>query len=132
MSSVEMTAVLHHSRSVGTARVVLMGIAYHMGKDGLNGCWPAQSTLAAYANVSVRQVKRAIQSLIDLGELEVDVRGSWRKGSINQTNVYYIPELCPDWCDGTLNHRRSVGTFKVSSGDTGDQPWGHLRSKVGT
>ena len=132
MSSVEMTAVLHHSRSVGTARVVLMGIAYHMGKDGLNGCWPSQGTLAEYANVSVRQVKRAIQSLIDLGELEVDVRGSWRKGSINQTNVYYIPELCPDWCDGTLNHRRSVGTFKVSSGDTGDQPWGHLRSKVGT
>jgi len=117
LSSVEMTAVLHHSRSVGTARVVLMGIAYHMGKDGLNGCWPAQTTLAAYANVSVRQVRRAIDHLVEIGELEVDVRGSWRKGSLGQTNVYFIPELCPDWCDGTLNHKRSVRTFKVSGAD---------------
>lgn len=132
MSTIEMTAVLHHSRSVGTARVVLMGIAYHMGKDGLNGCWPSQGLLAEYANVSVRQVKRVLQTLLELGEIEVDVHGAWAKGSAAQTNVYYLAPLCPDSCDQTINHRRSVGTFKVTSGDTGDQRWGRVGLKVGT
>jgi hypothetical protein len=121
MSSIEMTAVLHHSTATGTSKLVLMGIAYHMGKDGLNGCWPSQGTLAEYANVSVRQVQRSIQHLVELGELEVEVRGSWTKGSLAQTNVYFIPELCPDWCDGTLNHRRSVTTFKAVGDDIHDR-----------
>ena len=120
MSTIEMTAVLHHSRSTGTARVVLMGIAYHMGKDGLNGCWPSQGLLAEYANVSVRQVQRSLDHLVSIGELEVHVHGAWMKGSAAQTNVYYLPNLCPDWCDGTLNHKRRVTTFKVSSGDIRD------------
>lgn len=117
MSTQEMTAVLHHSRATGTDKVVLMGIAYHMGKDGLNGCWPSQGTLAEYANVSVRQVRRSIDHLVELGELEVEIHGAWMKGSQAQTNVYYLANLCPDWCDGTLNHRRSVRTFKVASAD---------------
>ena len=132
MSTVEMTAVLHHSRSVGTTRVVLMGIAYHMGKDGLNGCWPSQGLLAEYANVSVRQVQRALQNLVDLGEIEVEIHGAWAKGSAAQTNVYYLTELCPDFCDGTLNHKRRVTTFKVASDDIGDHKWRHLRRKVAT
>ncbi len=117
MSTIEMTAVLHHSKAVGTSKVVLLGIAYHMGKDGLNGCWPSQGTLAEYANCSTRQVRRAIDQLIELGEIEVDVHGAWAKGSAAQTNVYYLADLCPDTCDGTINHRRSVRTFKVASAD---------------
>jgi hypothetical protein len=117
MSTVEMTAVLHHSQATGSTKLVLMGIAYHMGKDGLNGCWPSQGTLAEYANVSVRQVRRAIDNLVNLGELEVITHGAWAKGSAAQTNVYYLADLCPDTCDGTINHRRSVRTFKVASAD---------------
>ena len=117
MSTIEMTAVLHHSKSVGTSKLVLLGIAYHMGKDGLNGCWPSQGTLAEYANCSVRQVRRAIDQLVELGELEVDVHGAWAKGSNAQTNVYYLANLCPETCDGSLNHRRSVRTFKVTGAD---------------
>lgn len=120
MSTLEMTAVLHHSQAVGTSQVVLMGIAYHMGKDGLNGCWPSQSTLAEYANVSVRQVQRAIDNLVKLGELEVETHGAWKKGSAAQTNVYYLANLCPDTCDGSLNHKNRVTTFKVASGDIYD------------
>ena len=123
MSTLEMTAVLHHSRSVGSARVVLMGIAYHMGKDGLNGCWPSQGLLAEYANVSVRQVQRCIDHLIELGELQVDTHGAWMKGSAAQTNVYYLANLCPDSCDGTLNHKNKVTTFLVASDDIGDRRW---------
>jgi len=126
MSTIEMTAVLHHSRAVGTSKVVLLGIAYHMGKDGLNGCWPSQGTLAEYANVSVRQVQRAINNLVEIGELEVVTHGAWAKGSAAQTNVYYLANLCPDSCDGSLNHRSKVATFKVVSDDTGDRRWRHL------
>lgn len=125
MSTVEMTAVLHHSQATGSTKLVLMGIAYHMGKDGLNGCWPSQGTLAEYANVSVRQVQRALDNLVKLGELEVIVHGAWAKGSNAQTNVYYMADLCPDTCDGSLNHRRKVTTFMVASGDTGDRRWRH-------
>ena len=117
MSTIEMTAVLHHSKAVATSKLVLLGIAYHMGKDGLNGCWPSQATLAEYANCSTRQVRRAINNLVNLGELEVVVHGAWAKGSAAQTNVYYLADLCPDTCDGTLNHRLSVRTFKVASAD---------------
>ena len=120
-----MATVLHHSQATGSAKLVLMGIAYHMGKDGLNGCWPSQGTLAEYANVSVRQVQRALNALVDLGELEIIVHGAWAKGSVAQTNVYYLADLCPDTCDGSLNHRRKVTTFMVSSGDTGDRRWRH-------
>lgn len=117
MSTVEMAAVLHHSQATGSNKLVLLGIAYHMGKDGLNGCWPAQGTLAEYANISVRQVRRALDKLVELGELEVVVHGAWAKGSAAQTNVYYLADLCPESCDGSLNHRRSVRTFLVSSAD---------------
>ena len=120
MSTTEMTAVLHHSTATGTSKVILMGIAYHMGKDGLNGCWPSQSLLADYANVSVRQVQRSLDHLVEIGELEIEVHGAWMKGSAAQTNVYYLADLCPDWCDGTLNHKNRVTTFKVASGDIRD------------
>jgi len=132
MSTVEMAAVLHHSKATGSTKLVLMGIAYHMGKDGLNGCWPAQGTLAEYANISVRQVQRALNTLVDIGELEVIVHGAWAKGSAAQTNVYYLADLCPDMCDGSLNHKRKVATFMVASGDTGDQRWRHPRPQVAT
>ena len=117
MSTVEMAAVLHHSQATGSNKLVLLGIAYHMGKDGLNGCWPAQGTLAEYANISVRQVRRALDNLVKLGELEIIVHGAWAKGSAAQTNVYYLANLCPETCDGSLNHRRSVRTFKVTGED---------------
>jgi hypothetical protein len=132
MSTVEMAAVLHHSKATGSTKLVLMGIAYHMGKDGLNGCWPAQGTLAEYANISVRQVQRSLNALVELGELEVIVHGAWAKGSAAQTNVYYLADLCPDMCDGSLNHKRKVATFMVASGDTGDQRWRHPRPQVAT
>jgi hypothetical protein len=126
MSTIEMTAVLHHSKASGSTKLVLMGIAYHMGKDGLNGCWPSQGTLAEYSNISIRQVQRAINTLVEIGELEVITHGAWAKGSNAQTNVYYMTDLCPDTCDGSLNHKRKVATFMVSSGDTGDRRWRHL------
>jgi hypothetical protein len=68
--SVEKIAlVLNYSKSRGTDKVVLIGIANHEG-DG--GAWPSVATLARYANVDERTVQRSIANLVDLGELEVE------------------------------------------------------------
>ena len=99
MTSVDMTSVLVHSRAVGTTKLVLMGIAYHTGKDRSKGCWPAQTLLAAYAGVTTRQVRRSIDQLIELGELEVDVRASWKRGNGDFTNIYFLTNLCSDSCE---------------------------------
>lgn len=63
-----MAAVLNRSKSKGTARLVLLGIANH---DGDGGSWPSVATLARYANVSERAVQDALASLQRLGELVV-------------------------------------------------------------
>jgi hypothetical protein len=60
--------VLNHSKARGTAKVVLIGIANH---DGDGGAWPSVRTLARYANVSERNVRKALRELSDLGEVVV-------------------------------------------------------------
>ena len=104
MSIQEMGIVLNHSRALGTAKVVLLGIAWHTGKDRLAGCYPSQQTLADYANCSVRQVRRCLDELMALDELHVISNGSFRRGSIASTNLYTILLDCPDWCDKSMNH----------------------------
>ena len=104
MSIQEMGLVLNHSRALGTAKVVLLGIAWHTGKDRLAGCYPSQQTLADYANCSVRQVRRCLDELVALDELHVISNGSFRRGSIASTNLYTIILDCPDWCDKSMNH----------------------------
>jgi hypothetical protein len=115
MSSLDLTSVLVHSRAIGTAKVVLLGIAYHTGKDRLAGCYPSQETLAAYAGVSTRQVRRAIDQLVDLGELRVDVRASWKRGNLWYTNLYFINELCSESCE---MHQHVVRTSMAGHEDT--------------
>ena len=52
---------------------------------GRNGhCWPAQEALAAMMGVSVRQVQRHMQELVELKLIEPVRRGHMR------TNVYYF------------------------------------------
>lgn len=96
--------VLNHSRAMGTTKMVLMGIAWHIGKDPLAGCYPSQQTLADYANCSTRQVRRCIDELVGLDELHVISNGSYRRGSIASTNLYTVILDCPDWCDKSMNH----------------------------
>jgi hypothetical protein len=118
MTSVDMTSVLVHSRATGTTKLVLMGIAYHTGKDRSKGCWPSQLTLAAYAGVSVRQVQRSIQQLIDLGEIETDVRASWKRGDGWYTNLYFLTDLCSDSCHV---HQHEVTTSMTEPDDIRDR-----------
>lgn len=89
MSVESLSLVLQHSRASGTEKVVLLGIANH---DGDGGAWPSIATLAGYANVSERTVQRAIESLVHLGELAVDVNrgGSLDTRSDRRPNRYRI------------------------------------------
>ncbi len=117
MTSQDMTSVLVHSRAVGTSKLVLLGIAYHMGKDRSKGCWPSKSTLAAYAGVTTRQVSRSLNDLVELGELIIDSRASWKRGNGDFTNIYFLNDLCSDSCE---IHQHKVGTSVTRGRDIHD------------
>jgi hypothetical protein len=99
-----LAAVLHHSRAKGTVKLVLVGIANH---DGDGGAYPSVATLAKYANVDVRNVQRALDKLVSLGELAIHLQ---RGGGLStpehlRTNRYDVLVSCPPWCDRTSQHR---------------------------
>ena len=103
--SIESIAVcLHHSQSAKTEKLVLLGIANH---DGDGGAWPSVGTLARYANCSERHVQRAIQSLVELGEIRVvdQAGGNSETRRDRRPNLYKVLVRCPDNCDGTAQHR---------------------------
>jgi len=105
MSVEAMTAVLHHSRARGTARLVLLGIANH---EGEGGSWPTVETLAKYAGgIHERNVQRALTTLESSGEVSV-VRQRGGMGDLpeyERPNLYRVLVCCPPECDGSLNHR---------------------------
>jgi len=86
MSIEAVSLVLNNSRATGRAKLVLLGIANHLGD---HGAWPSISTLARYANSSERSVKRDIQELVGLGELKVEMQNAPTKTQY-KTNLYWI------------------------------------------
>jgi len=86
MSIEAVSLVLNNSRATGRAKLVLLGIANHLGD---HGAWPSISTLARYANASERSVKRDIQELVELGELKVELQNAPIKTQY-KTNLYWI------------------------------------------
>lgn len=120
MSSVDMTSVLVHSRATGSTKLVLMGIAYHTGKDRSKGCWPSRNVLAAYAGITVRQVSRCLDQLVELGELNIDSGASWKRGFGGKTSLYFLTDLCSSSCEV---HKHQVVTLVTGDGDTGDHSW---------
>jgi hypothetical protein len=86
MSIEAVSLVLNNSRATGRAKLVLLGIANHLGDQG---AWPSISTLARYANSSERSVKRDIQELVELGELKVELQNAPTKTQY-KTNLYWI------------------------------------------
>lgn len=138
MSIEAIAAVLKHSKAKGTAKLVLLGIAWHYGENAELGAYPSQATLAAYANTTDRQVRRALQDLIALDEVEYRAHDGRGYRADRRTARYFILLDCPDSCDRSLNHLeiediqgRTTGhlrsidrTFKVERPDT------HVRLKV--
>jgi hypothetical protein len=104
MSVEHLAIVLHHSRAKGTAKLVLLGIANHQG-DG--GAWPSVATLARYANVTERNVQKAVAYLVSRGELVVYQQqgGTRDQDDHRRPNRYDVTVSCPSWCDRTTHHR---------------------------
>lgn len=123
MSAEAMAAVLHHSPATGTAKVVLLAIAWHTNDNPELGCYPSQETLAKYANTSTRTVRRALNELENMGEIEIDRHGGIASGS-SPSNRYFIRTNCPEWCDSTLWHR-DLSTGRLVLQDILDRNTGH-------
>lgn len=104
MSVEHLAVVLHHSRAKGTNKLVLLGIANHQG-DG--GAWPSVATLARYANVTERNVQKALSWLVSAGELVVYAQegGTRDTPDHRRPNRYDVVVSCPSWCDRTSQHR---------------------------
>jgi hypothetical protein len=109
MSAEAVTVVLHHSKSEGTAKLVLWGIANHHSDAG---AWPSIATLAKYALVSERRVQQIIRDLVKLGEIAVEEQGGFGQSQY-KTNRYHILIQCPPDCDGSLNHKTGVKSGAV-------------------
>ena len=115
MSLEALSAVLHHSNSTGTARAVLTALAWHLGDDPEEGCYPSQTRLAHLAGCSVRQVQRNLQKLVEIGEIEMSQHNGIGYRFDRITNRYWILIDCPEGCDGTLSHKERG----VKKGKTG-------------
>jgi hypothetical protein len=120
MSIEAIAAVLKHSKAKGTAKLVLLGIAWHYGEDAEQGAYPSQATLAKYANTSDRQVRRALQDLIELDEVEYRAHDGRGYRADRRTARYFILLGCPASCDRSLNH--------MEIPDIQGRTTGHLRS----
>lgn len=69
MSVQALAWVLDHSRAENTARLVLMSLANHAGVDGGNA-YPSVATIARQARCGESTVRKALETLQVLGELE--------------------------------------------------------------
>lgn len=117
MSLEAVAAVLHHSTTTGTVRSVLTAIAWHIGNDPEEGCYPSQTRLAKLAGCSVRQVQRNLLKLVELGEVEMSQHNGEGYRFDRITNRYWINLECPEGCDSSLSHNLRG----VKKGRTGRQ-----------
>jgi hypothetical protein len=109
VSAEAVTVVLHHSKTEGTAKLVLWGIANHHSDSG---AWPSIATLAKYAQVSERRVQQIIRDLARIGEIAIEEQGGLGQHQY-KTNRYHILIQCPADCDGSLNHKTGVKSGAV-------------------
>lgn len=87
MSIKIMDWVFEKSKSQGLERLILLVIADHCNSEG-EDAFPRISVIARRANVSERTVKRRLQDLVALGELEIVKRsGTSNLYKINTTGI---------------------------------------------
>ena len=115
MSIEALSMVLNHSKAIGSQKVVLLGIANHLGPDANEGAWPSQKRLADYSNMSERGVQKCIDKLVTSGELKVEVAAGHSRNQY-KPNRYWITIECPPDCDRSMSHRR--GELPYSEGRT--------------
>jgi hypothetical protein len=78
------------SRSTGSSFLVLLALADHAGADG-GDCYPSVARLAARCRVDERTVQRAIDKLIELGEVVIEEEGGRANpGGRGRSNRYKL------------------------------------------
>lgn len=97
MSVTATRAAFACSRSKGTARLVLLGLAWHVSEERLQLgepwiCWPGWDTLMRRGNCSRTGLYEALQRLIELGEI-ADYGERRRRGVV-------VWEVLPELADG--------------------------------
>lgn len=115
MSFRTVETVLEHSRSRGSARMVLVVIAECANHDG-GEAWPAIETIAHRAGISRASVFRQLKNLADMGELEYD-----SKAGRHGCNRYRVTLQPGESQDATVSDRDSL------TSETGPS---HLRSET--
>jgi hypothetical protein len=104
MSIEAVNAVMHHSKATGTDKLILIGIAWHIGPDPEDGCWPRISKLAKYANTTERSVQRSLTKLIEMGEIERVLNGGLARTG-KKPNCFYLLVNCPPGCSSFPQHK---------------------------
>ncbi len=69
-----MNRVWANSAARGSSLLLLLAIADCAHNDDGTGAWPSQTTLAKKTRLSVRHVRRLMDHLVELGELDVEPR----------------------------------------------------------
>lgn len=112
MSIESMAIALHHSQLAGTAKLVLLGIANH---DGDGGAWPTVDTLGKYAGVNRRNVQKALERLVAVGEIRImrNGGGDHNIADSHRPNLYKVTITCPPNCDRTSQHRTRAALIEL-------------------
>jgi hypothetical protein len=92
MSAKVVSFIFENSKTVGSARVLMLAIADMANNDG--ECWPGRANLARRVNVSVRQITRLIQECERSGELSVI--SERRTNNEYENNRYLINGVAAD------------------------------------
>lgn len=108
--------VLDKSEAQGNARLVLLSIANHTGEFGLS--WPSYTLIAHESRCDRRTAIRAVQELVDLGDLVIV-----EHGGPHRSNRYLIPAIGGDNLtlsdSPVVTSRHLVVTSDPVSSDTG-------------
>lgn len=88
MSNRSLTAAFQHSRAKGSARLVILAMADEANDEGLLTAYRrSQSWIAHKANLDKSTVRRAIDTLEELGEVKVLAQGDGRTSSDYQLTL---------------------------------------------
>jgi len=111
-----MAAVFEHSTATGAARLVLLAIADSAHDSGLLTAYPrSQKLLAHKARMDDRTVRRAINTLTGIGELEVLKRGDGRDQADYQVHLAGLSEGGREAHPGRARRRPRAGEVPAPS-----------------
>jgi hypothetical protein len=88
MSHQASTAVLKHSQTKGSARLLLLAMANYAGPDG-SGIYPTLKTLCGDTKLSERAVRYLLRQIEESGELRRDTEGGG-KGNANRWTIMLV------------------------------------------